>query len=133
MTISRKPQIKSDSIDNFINGAKDEVMKKEVKKATSEEVQKYNNYTIYKSIPVNKSMQGDKYKVNFSLSKEVAQKIQHIQAIEGVSMRDYSKIAELAIDLLYDAKYLLDKNVTNKKSSELLDLLGIDTSKLNNE
>jgi hypothetical protein len=131
MTISRKPQIKNDSIDDFIKGAKDESMnKKEVKKVTSEEVEKHNNYTIYKSIPVTKAMQGDKYKVNFSLSKEVAQKIQHIQAIEGISMRDYSKIAELAVDLLYDIKYLLGENVMNKKSSELLELLGIDTSNL---
>jgi len=106
---------------------------KEVEKMTSKEVEKYNNYTVYKSIPVNKAMQGDKYKVNFSLSKEVAQKIQHIQAIEGISMRDYSKIAELAIDLLYDVKYLLSfqgENVMNKKASELLDLIGIDTNKL---
>lgn len=102
---------------------------KEVEKSTSKEVKKYNNYTVYKSIPVTKAMQGDKYKVNFSLSKEVAQKIQHIQATEGVSMRDYSKIAELAIDLLYDVKYLLSfkgENVINKKASELLELLGID-------
>lgn len=136
MAISRKPQIKSDSIDDFINGAKDEIMNKEVEKSTSKEVEKYNNYNIYKSIPVNKAMQADKYKVNFSLGKEVAQKIQHIQAIEGISMRDYSKIAELAINLLYDAKYLLsfqNENVMNKKASELLDLLGIDTSKLEGE
>lgn len=132
MTISRKPQVKSDSIDDFIKGAKDENMnKKEVKKSTSEEVENYNKYTIYKSIPVNKAMQGDKYKVNFSLSKEVTQKIQHIQAIEGISMRDYSKIAELAIDLLYDVKYLLGENVMNKKSFELLELLGIDINNLN--
>lgn len=103
---------------------------KTVEKSTSEEVEKYSNYLVYKNIPVNKAMQGDKYKVNFSLNKEVTQKIQHIQATEGVSIRDYSKIAELAIDLLYDVKYLLGQKgtdrVLNKKTSELLNLLGIE-------
>lgn len=103
---------------------------KEVEKSKSEEVKKYSSYKAYKTIPVNKAMQGDRYKVNFSLSKDVAQKIQHIQANEGISMRNYSKIAELAVDLLYDVKYLLGLEVMNKKASELLDLLGADTSKL---
>ena len=73
---------------------------------------------MYRNYPVSKAMQGDKYKTNFSLSEETVQKIQYIQAMEGINMREYSKIAELAIDLLYDLKYKTNKRLTNMNSVE---------------
>ena len=103
----------------------------EVEKARSIEVK--SNYFVYKNIPVNKARQGEKYKVNFSLNEEATQKIQYIQAMEGISMREYSKIAELAIELLYDIKYHINEKIVGKSSIEVLKLIGVEVKKYRDE
>lgn len=78
----------------------------------------YTGYRSYMNMKVTKAKQGDKYKVNLSLSEEVCQKIQYIQFTEGIDMKSYSKIPELAINLLYHVFYKT-KSRRNKSLVEL--------------
>jgi hypothetical protein len=121
--------VSSDKFDIIGEIAKEtkKVRNKEEKKKRSIETE--SNYFEYKKIPVNKAKQGDKYKVNFSLKEEIVQKIQYIQAMEGISMKDYSKIAELAIGLLYDIKYHTNEKVVDKNATDILKLIGIEVKK----
>lgn len=75
--------------------------------ADSDEIvsHQYTGYKSYMNMKVTKAKQGDKYKVNLSLSEEVCQKIQYIQFAEGIDMKSYSKIPEMAINLLYHVFY----------------------------
>lgn len=113
----------------------EEQRSEEVKKHRSEEAKKArgreskSGYYIYRTYPVSKSKQADKYKVNFSLNEDIVQKIQYIQSVEGVSIREYSKIAELAINLLYDIKYHTNERLIDKDSGEILKLIGIELEK----
>lgn len=75
------------------------------------EMEKYGNneYYSYLKIPVDSSKNGDKFKANFSVEEEIMQKIKKIYGMEGLNNRQYSQIAEKAIDILYDICFILKK------------------------
>lgn len=86
-------------------------------------VSRYGTYEGYKDVVVNKAMQGDKYKINFSLGEAPAQKLQYIQTLEQVGLREYSKIAETAFDLLYEVKFLLNTKVVDADPQTLIKMI----------
>ncbi|WP_026896020.1 hypothetical protein [Clostridiisalibacter paucivorans] len=99
--------------------------RKEDKKYRSKEVEsnkenKYRNkeYYNYRILPITNSRNGDKYKANFSLDEETMQRIKYIQMMTGITQREYSKIPEKAVELMYDIFFLLkDKDVNIFKDS----------------
>lgn len=122
-------------ISEIAQHAKDSTNKAETKSAAIQESgdssetvpQQYSGYKSYMNMKVTKAKQGDKYKVNLSLSEETCQKIQYIQFSEGIDMKSYSKIPELAIDLLYHVlhktKSIRKKRLVDLTLDDMLEIL----------